>query len=199
MNLKHAAFLMAMSFTVVSAAADTKELIEQARTQLQAAGSLSTEEAYLQAEETIDSAVRQDSKNPPALMIRGAIRMERAGWLASKGRFVPANELMAMACADMDAAVAMSPGNSEVRMMRGLMYGRFPTFLNKAPLAREDLEIQLESSGFFRISRGELVNLEYVCEIVPWFSGTYKVRLTTGGELDVSRDRGRHLKEVMNI
>jgi len=62
-----------------------------------------------------------------------------------------------------------------------------------------ELEIQLESSGFFRISRGELVNLEYVCEIVPWFSGTYKIRLTTGSELDVSRDRGRRLKEVMNI
>jgi DNA-binding LytR/AlgR family response regulator len=62
-----------------------------------------------------------------------------------------------------------------------------------------ELETQLESSGFFRISRGELVNLEYVCEIVPWFSGTYKVRLSTGAELDVSRDRGRRLKEVMNI
>jgi len=62
-----------------------------------------------------------------------------------------------------------------------------------------ELETQLESSGFFRISRGELVNLEYVTEIVPWFSGTYKIRLTTGVELDVSRDRGRRLKEVMNI
>ncbi|HEY6391476.1 MAG TPA: LytTR family DNA-binding domain-containing protein [Bryobacteraceae bacterium] len=62
-----------------------------------------------------------------------------------------------------------------------------------------ELETQLESCGFFRISRGELVNLEYVTEIVPWFSGTYKIRLTTGAELDVSRDRGRRLKEVMNI
>jgi len=57
----------------------------------------------------------------------------------------------------------------------------------------------LEAGGFFRISRGELVNLEYVHEIVPWFSGTYKVKLSTGAELDVSRDRGRRLKEVMGI
>jgi two-component system, LytTR family, response regulator len=62
-----------------------------------------------------------------------------------------------------------------------------------------ELEESLESSGFFRISRGELVNLEFVREIVPWFSGTYKIRLSTGAELDVSRDRGRRLKEVMNI
>ena len=62
-----------------------------------------------------------------------------------------------------------------------------------------DLETLLESGGFFRISRGDLVNLEYVREIVPWFSGTYKVRLSTGTELDVSRDRGRRLKELMGI
>jgi len=148
MNFKHAASLVAMSFTVVSAVADTKELMEQARTQLQAARSESTEAAYLKAEETIDSAVRQDAKNPLALMIRGAIKMERAGWLASKGRFVPANEVMAIACADMDAAVAMSPGNIEARMTRGLMYGRFPTFLNKGALSREDLEMVLHSPDF---------------------------------------------------
>jgi DNA-binding LytR/AlgR family response regulator len=62
-----------------------------------------------------------------------------------------------------------------------------------------ELETLLDAGGFFRISRGELVNLEYVREIVPWFSGTYKIRLSTGEELDVSRDRGRRLKEVMNI
>jgi len=62
-----------------------------------------------------------------------------------------------------------------------------------------ELETVLEPSGFFRISRGELVNLEYVREILPWFSGTYKIRLSSGVELDVSRDRGRRLKEVMNI
>ena len=62
-----------------------------------------------------------------------------------------------------------------------------------------ELETVLEPAGFFRISRGELVNLEYVREILPWFSGTYKIRLSSGVELDVSRDRGRRLKEFMNI
>jgi heme-degrading monooxygenase HmoA len=48
----------------------------------------------------------------------------------------------------METAVAMSTGNFEVRMTRGLMYGRFPTFLNKGSLAREDLEIVLRSPDF---------------------------------------------------
>ncbi|HEY6391474.1 MAG TPA: antibiotic biosynthesis monooxygenase family protein [Bryobacteraceae bacterium] len=146
MNLKHALLLAAI--TVAPVVADTKELIEQARTQLQAARSQGTEEAYLKTEETVDNAVKQDAKNPIALLMRGAVRMERAGWLAGKARFGPANEVMIIACADMDAAVAISPGNFEVRMTRGLMYGRFPTFLNKSLLAREDLELVLHSPDF---------------------------------------------------
>jgi DNA-binding LytR/AlgR family response regulator len=62
-----------------------------------------------------------------------------------------------------------------------------------------DLEEMLSASGYFRINRGELVNLEYVREIIPWSSGTYKVRLSNGEDLDVSRDRARRLKDLMGI
>jgi two-component system LytT family response regulator len=62
-----------------------------------------------------------------------------------------------------------------------------------------ELEEMLEPAGFFRISRGELVNLEYVRELIPWFSGTFRIRLASGAELEVSRDRGRRLKDAMGI
>jgi two-component system, LytTR family, response regulator len=62
-----------------------------------------------------------------------------------------------------------------------------------------ELETMLEPSGFLRISRGELVNLETVKELVPWFSGTWRVKLTNGEERDVSRERARQLKEAMGI
>jgi heme-degrading monooxygenase HmoA len=74
--------------------------------------------------------------------------MERAGWLAQKGTFGPAQEVLTAACADLDAAVAMAPGNVQVRLMRGLMYGRFPSFYNKGPLAKDDLEIALRLPEF---------------------------------------------------
>jgi two-component system LytT family response regulator len=61
------------------------------------------------------------------------------------------------------------------------------------------MEELLQPAGFFRISRADLVNLEHAREIIPWFSGTYKLKLTTGQELDVSRDRARRLKELMNL
>ncbi len=57
----------------------------------------------------------------------------------------------------------------------------------------------LASAGFRRISRGTLVNMEHVRELLPWFSGTYKVKLTNGAELDVSRDRARQLTQEMGV
>jgi two-component system, LytTR family, response regulator len=62
-----------------------------------------------------------------------------------------------------------------------------------------ELDALLEPSGFLRISRGELVNLEMVKELVPWFSGTWRVKLTNGEERDVSRERAKQLKEAMGI
>jgi two-component system LytT family response regulator len=62
-----------------------------------------------------------------------------------------------------------------------------------------ELEALLQPAGFLRISRGELVNLEAVRELMPWFSGTWRVKLSNGEERDVSRDRAKQLKEVMGI
>jgi DNA-binding LytR/AlgR family response regulator len=62
-----------------------------------------------------------------------------------------------------------------------------------------ELEIMLQPAGFLRISRSELVNLDSVRELMPWFSGTWKVKLANGEERDVSRERARQLKEAMGI
>ena len=61
------------------------------------------------------------------------------------------------------------------------------------------LEESLNESGFFRIGRGDIVNLEAVRELVPWFSGTWRVKLGGGTELDVSRERARELKELLGL
>lgn len=57
-----------------------------------------------------------------------------------------------------------------------------------------ELEQLLAPAGFFRVSRSTVVNLHYARELLPWASGTWKVKLTTGVELDVSRERARSLK-----
>ena len=62
-----------------------------------------------------------------------------------------------------------------------------------------EMEQMLGDAGFRRISRATLVNMEHVRELVPWFSGTWKLKLETGEELDVSRDRARGLTDAMGI
>lgn len=62
-----------------------------------------------------------------------------------------------------------------------------------------ELDAMLQPAGFLRISRGELVNLEMVRELAPYFSGTWRVKLANGEERDVSRERARQLKEAMGV
>ena len=62
-----------------------------------------------------------------------------------------------------------------------------------------ELETMLQPVGFLRISRSELVNLEMVRELAPYFSGTWRVKLANGEERDVSRERAKRLKEAMGV
>jgi DNA-binding LytR/AlgR family response regulator len=57
-----------------------------------------------------------------------------------------------------------------------------------------ELEELLEPAGFFRVSRSAIVNLHHARELLPWSSGTWKVKLSNSLELDVSRDRSRALR-----
>ncbi len=66
---------------------------------------------------------------------------------------------------------------------------RFPT--DRTLLELEEL---LAPAGFFRISRSAIVNLNHARELLPWSSGTWRVKLSNGVELDVSRDRARSLR-----
>jgi len=57
-----------------------------------------------------------------------------------------------------------------------------------------ELDQLLTPAGFFRISRAAVVNLEHARELLPWFSGTWRLKLSNQVELDVSRDRSRLLR-----
>jgi DNA-binding LytR/AlgR family response regulator len=60
-----------------------------------------------------------------------------------------------------------------------------------------ELEARLDSRAFFRAHRSAIVNLTRVKEIIPWFKGSHKLRLTTGAEVDLSRAQARALRKVL--
>jgi two-component system, LytTR family, response regulator len=60
-----------------------------------------------------------------------------------------------------------------------------------------DLEMRLDPARFFRAHRSAIVNLDRVKEIIPWFKGSHKLRLTTGAEVELSRAQARALRKVL--
>jgi DNA-binding LytR/AlgR family response regulator len=62
-----------------------------------------------------------------------------------------------------------------------------------------ELDELLRREGFFQINRGTIINLDHLCEIIPWFSGTCRLKLTNGEELPLSRDRVSALKARVGL
>jgi two-component system LytT family response regulator len=60
-----------------------------------------------------------------------------------------------------------------------------------------ELEARLDPARFFRAHRSAIVNLDRVSEIIPWFKGSHKLRLTTGAEVDLSRAQARALRRIL--
>lgn len=62
----------------------------------------------------------------------------------------------------------------------------------------KDLESQLPSTTFVRVHRSFIVNLEHIAEVIPWFSGTYTIRMSDGKgtEIPMSRRYARSLKRL---
>ena len=60
-----------------------------------------------------------------------------------------------------------------------------------------ELEPRLDPAHFFRAHRSAIVNLDRVKEVIPWFKGSHKLRLTSGAEVDLSRARARALRKIL--
>jgi two-component system LytT family response regulator len=61
----------------------------------------------------------------------------------------------------------------------------------------EELESRLNPSMFFRAHKSTIVNLTKIKEIIPWFTGSHKIRLTTGAEVDLSRSQAKELRKII--
>jgi DNA-binding LytR/AlgR family response regulator len=62
-----------------------------------------------------------------------------------------------------------------------------------------DLNNLLSAEGFFQVNRSTIINLDNLVEIIPWFSGTARLKLSNGLELSLSRERVPHLKELVGL
>ncbi|CAM3301401.1 LytR/AlgR family response regulator transcription factor [Rhodothermus bifroesti] len=59
----------------------------------------------------------------------------------------------------------------------------------------DQLEARLDPQAFMRVHRSAIVQLRHIRELVPWFSGRYKLLLTGNHEVIASRERSKLLKD----
>lgn len=62
-----------------------------------------------------------------------------------------------------------------------------------------EMEELLHGEGFFQINRATIINLDFLREIIPWFSGTCRLKLANETELPLSRDRVSSLKARIGL
>ncbi|RKQ50090.1 LytTR family two component transcriptional regulator [Roseivirga pacifica] len=67
------------------------------------------------------------------------------------------------------------------------------------PRSLNYMEGRLDPAVFFRANRQQIINLKYIARIEPWFSGTLKVYLKTGEEIEVSRRQSIRFREIMSF
>jgi len=63
----------------------------------------------------------------------------------------------------------------------------------------DTLERRLDPEAFMRVHRSALIQIEHIREMVPWFSGRFKLILTGGHEVIASRARSKELRDRLTL
>lgn len=61
------------------------------------------------------------------------------------------------------------------------------------------LESRLDDKTFFRANRQQIINLKWIERIEPWFSGSLRIYMKGGEEIDVSRRQTLKFKDLMSF
>jgi len=61
------------------------------------------------------------------------------------------------------------------------------------------IEEKLPEAHFFRVNRQQLVNTNYIKDVVPWFNGKLKLTMQNGDEIEVSRRQSYLFKDRMSF
>lgn len=63
----------------------------------------------------------------------------------------------------------------------------------------DQLESNLPPDRFMRVHRSSIVQIDQIQELIPWFSGRYKLLLPGDHEVIASRERSKQLKDTLMI
>jgi two-component system LytT family response regulator len=68
------------------------------------------------------------------------------------------------------------------------------------PRTLAQLEARLDPKMFFRANRQQIINLDFVASVEPWFSHSLRLTLRGGGEVvEVSRQQSQRFRELLSL
>lgn len=63
----------------------------------------------------------------------------------------------------------------------------------------QQVEARLDPKLFFRANRQQIINLQWISSIEPWFSNTLKISLRHGPDVEVSRSQSGLFRELLSL
>ncbi|MEO5929818.1 MAG: LytTR family DNA-binding domain-containing protein [Candidatus Kapaibacterium sp.] len=66
-----------------------------------------------------------------------------------------------------------------------------------ADFTLDELEARLDPTRFLRTHRAHIVNAASVRELIPWFAGSYALKLEDGTRIPVARRRVREIRKLL--
>lgn len=75
----------------------------------------------------------------------------------------------------------------------------FQKFKPLIPRTLNHLEERLDKRIFFRVNRQQIINLQYIEKIEPYFQGSLKVLLKGGYEIEISRRQTQKFRERLSL
>ena len=75
----------------------------------------------------------------------------------------------------------------------------FQKFKPLIPRTLNHLEARLDKRIFFRVNRQQIVNLQYIEKIEPYFQGSLKVLLKGDYKIEISRRQTQKFRELMSL
>ena len=107
---------------------------------------------------------------------------------------IPARDRLVIVQADDILAAEVSDGITNLFVQEGT-----DTRRHIVPFTLDALESRLDPRSFMRVHRSAIVHVGKIREMIPWFSGRYKLMLQGGHEVVASRARSRELKDRLAL
>jgi two-component system, LytTR family, response regulator len=112
---------------------------------------------------------------------------------------VPHRDRLVILPVEAVVSIEVQDGITRIYALHDERDARAPLRQYLVPHTLEHLEAHLDPDNFLRVHRSALVQLRHIREMVPWFSGRYKLIMTEGHEVIASRERSRVLRDRLML